>query len=280
MKKIFVTAVLAMSLSTYAQVTVPQPSPKMQSEQVVGLTNVKVDYSRPAVKGRVVFGEMIPFGKIWRTGANDNTIISFSDDVIIGGEHLPKGEYGLYSIPEKDSWTILFYSETKNWGVPQNWDDKKIVAKVAAKVMPTEFTEYLDIAVNPVNSNQGELVITWEKQKAVVPFEVPTQKKALQSIEKGLNDKATARDYFSAGQYLFAEKMDAKKALDLIEQGIKMSGGDAPYYILRQKALIQADLGLKKEAIKTAEQSTEAAKKAGNDEYVRMNEQSIAEWSK
>src|SRR5690606_39668856 len=112
MKKIFVTAVLAMSLSTYAQVTVPQPSPKMQSEQVVGLTNVKVDYSRPAVKGRVVFGEMIPFGKIWRTGANDNTIISFSDDVIIGGEHLPKGEYGLYSIPEKDSWTILFYSET------------------------------------------------------------------------------------------------------------------------------------------------------------------------
>lgn len=281
MKKIILTAVFAMSLSTYAQVKVPEASPKIESEQVVGLTEIELEYARPGVKGRTVFGDMIPYGQIWRTGANENTKISFSDDVIIAGNHLPKGEYALYTIPEKDSWTVIFYSDTKSWGVPQNWDDKKIALKVGAKLSPTDFTEYLTITVNPIDNNSGELVISWEKTKATVPFEVPTQKKALQSIEKGLNaGTSSARDYFLAAQYLYTEDIELKKAMEFIEQSVKMSDGETPFYVLRQKALIQAKLGDKKGAIETAQKSAEAAAKAGNEEYVRMNKQSIKEWSK
>src|SRR5690554_59559 len=283
MKKIIVTAFLAMSLSTFAQVNVPQASPKVEIEQVVGLTEIELEYARPGMKDRVVFGEMVPYGKVWRTGANENTTIQFSDDVSINGKPLPKGKYALYTVPNKDNWDVIFYQDTENWGVPQNWDDKKVVLKVRADISTVEKPiEYLNITVNPLNNNRGELVIGWEKTQATVHFEVPTQKKALQSIEEGLNANATARDYYSAAQYLYSEGIDVDKALSYMEHSIKMSGGDeeAPFYVLRQKALIQAAIGDKQTAIETAKKSSESAKKAGNEEYIKMNEKSIEEWSK
>lgn len=283
MKKIIVTAFLAMSLSTFAQVNVPQASPKVEIEQVVGLTEIELEYARPGMKDRVVFGEMAPYGKVWRTGANENTTIQFSDDVSINGKPLPKGKYALYTVPNKDNWDVIFYQDTENWGVPQNWDDKKVVLKVRADISTVEKPiEYLNITVNPLNNNRGELVIGWEKTQAIVYFEVPTQKKALQSIEEGLNANATARDYYSAAQYLYSEGIDVDKALSYMEHSIKMSGGDeeAPFYVLRQKALIQAAIGDKQTAIETAKKSSESAKKAGNEEYIKMNEKSIEEWSK
>lgn len=283
MKKIIVTAFLAMSLSTFAQVNVPQASPKVETEQVVGLTEIELEYARPGMKDRVVFGEMVPYGKVWRTGANENTTIQFSDDVSINGKPLPKGKYALYTVPNKDNWDVIFYQDTENWGVPQNWDDKKVVLKVKADISTVEKPiEYLNITVNPLNNNRGELVIGWEKTQAIVYFEVPTQKKALQSIEEGLNANATARDYYSAAQYLYSEGIDVDKALSYMEHSIKMSGGDeeAPFYVLRQKALIQAAIGDKQGAIVSAKRSSESAKKAGNEEYIKMNEKSIEEWSK
>lgn len=283
MKKIIVTAFLAMSLSTFAQVNVPQASPKVEIEQVVGLTEIELEYARPGMKDRVVFGEMVPYGKVWRTGANENTTIQFSDDVSINGKPLPKGKYALYTVPNKDNWDVIFYQDTENWGVPQNWDDKKVVLKVRADISTVEKPiEYLNITVNPLNNNRGELVIGWEKTQAIVYFEVPTQKKALQSIEEGLNANATTRDYYSAAQYLYSEGIDVDKALSYMEHSIKMSGGDeeAPFYVLRQKALIQAAIGDKQGAIVSAKRSSESAKKAGNEEYIKMNEKSIEEWSK
>lgn len=283
MKKIIVTAFLAMSLSTFAQVNVPQASPKVEIEQVVGLTEIELEYARPGMKDRVVFGEMVPYGKVWRTGANENTTIQFSDDVSINGKPLPKGKYALYTVPNKDNWDVIFYQDTENWGVPQNWDDKKVVLKVRADISTVEKPiEYLNITVNPLNNNRGELVIGWEKTQAIVYFEVPTQKKALQSIEEGLNANASARDYYSAAQYLYSEGIDVDKALNYMEHSIKMSGGDeeAPFYVLRQKALIQAAIGDKQGAIVSAKRSSESAKKAGNEEYIKMNEKSIEEWSK
>ena len=114
---------------TEAQVTAPQASPKATITQVVGLTNVEIVYSRPSAKGRDVFNNLVPFGKLWRTGANENTIITFSDDVVIDGKTLPKGKYALYSIPRADSWEIIFYSATNNWGNPENFDETKVVLK-------------------------------------------------------------------------------------------------------------------------------------------------------
>ncbi|KAF5272514.1 hypothetical protein FQR65_LT17364 [Abscondita terminalis] len=98
-----------------SQVTAPQASPKSEIEQVIGLTKVEVDYARPAKKGRLVFGDLVPYGKVWRTGANENTIVSFSDDIIIDGQKLPKGEYALYTLPKADAWEVMFYNDTKNW---------------------------------------------------------------------------------------------------------------------------------------------------------------------
>ena len=121
MKKIIL--VLAMIIANYvteAQVKTPQPSPKSTIIQVVGLTNVEIVYSRPSAKGRDVFNNLVPYGKLWRTGANENTTISFSDDVVIDGKILPKGKYALFTTPKADTWEIIFYTGLDNWGNPEN----------------------------------------------------------------------------------------------------------------------------------------------------------------
>src|SRR6478672_8321846 len=123
MKKIIY--VLAMMIATYAieaQVKTPAPSPKAVLSQVVGLTDVTVEYSRPSAKKRIIFGDLVPFGKLWRTGANANTTISFSEDVTIDGKSLKKGKYALYSVPKADNWEVIFYSSITNWGTPETWD--------------------------------------------------------------------------------------------------------------------------------------------------------------
>ncbi len=108
---------------TEAQVKTPQSSPKSVLTQVVGLTDVEINYSRPSARGRAIMGDLVPFGKLWRTGANENTTISFSDDVVIDGKTLKKGKYSLYTIPKAGSWEIIFYTTTDNWGNPEKWDE-------------------------------------------------------------------------------------------------------------------------------------------------------------
>ena len=116
-----------------AQVKTPQASPLAKIDQVVGLTNIQIEYSRPSAKGRTVYGDLVPFGKHWRTGANANTTISFSEDVKILGKDLKKGKYALYTTPKADSWDVIFYTDTNNWGLPENWDDSKVALKVTVK---------------------------------------------------------------------------------------------------------------------------------------------------
>ena len=103
-------------------------------EQKVGLTDVSVQYSRPSMKGRTIFGDLVPYGKLWRTGANQNTMVTFSTDVMVGESTLKAGSYAIFSKPNKDNWEVIFYSDTNNWGTPQKWDDSKVAAKVNAKV--------------------------------------------------------------------------------------------------------------------------------------------------
>ena len=121
MKKIiFVLATIIANFVINAQVKTPQPSPHSTLTQVVGLTDVTVDYSRPSVKGRTIFGDLVPFGKLWRTGANANTTVTFSDDVVIKGTTLKKGKYALYTTPKADMWEVIFYTDSDNWGTPEN----------------------------------------------------------------------------------------------------------------------------------------------------------------
>jgi len=283
MKKIIF--VLAMTIANFvinAQVKTPAPSPHATLTQMVGLTEVTIDYSRPSAKGRVVFGDLVPFGKLWRTGANANTTVTFSEDVVIKGTTLKKGKYALFTTPKADMWEIIFYSDTDNWGTPENWDANKVAfSTFVDPIALGNPVESFTISINNLTNDSATLDISWEKTMASIKFEVPTQKMAMASIEKVLAGP-TAGDYFSAAQYYFQSNGDLNKALEYVNKAVSMAkpGDDIPFWHLRLKSLIQAKLGDKKGAIETAKMSLANAEKAKNDDYVKMNNDSIKEWSK
>lgn len=280
MKKVFLSCLTVMVLySAKAQVITPKASPEAHIEQMIGLTEVEVEYARPAKKERSVFGDLVPYGRLWRTGANENTKIEFSDNVEINGNLLPKGEYALYTIPSPNQWEVIFYKTTDNWGLPIDFKEELIALKTSAKVSTTETeVEYFTITINPVDEANGQLILTWEKTAVYIPFKVPTHQKAMESI-KTLSDQSKASDYYAAGQYLFNSETDNSLALEYVNKAIAMQK-EAPFYMLRVKSLIQAKLGDKKGAIETAELSLKKAQEANNDDYVKMNKNSILEWSK
>jgi hypothetical protein len=280
MKKIiFVFAMIIANYASEAQIKTPQPSPKSTITQVVGLTNVEIVYSRPSAKGRDVFNNLVPFGKLWRTGANENTTVSFSEDVVIDGKTLPKGKYALFSTPRADSWEIFFYSKTDNWGNPENWDETKVALKTTVKSEHIDrMVESFTVGINNIDNNYAHLEISWEKTIVAIKFEVPTAKAAMASINKVLAGPS-AGDYFSASQYLLQSNGDTAKALEYINKALEMNA-DKPFWYTRLKSLIQAKQGDKKGAIETAKISLAAAEAAKNQDYVKMNKDSIAEWSK
>ncbi|MGH2666283.1 DUF2911 domain-containing protein [Flavobacterium sp.] len=278
-KIIVALALIAASFTIEAQVKIPQASPKSTVIQTVGLTDIEIDYHRPSAKGRVVFGDLVPFGKIWRTGANENTTISFSDDVVIKDVVLKKGKYAIYTLPKADSWDVIFYATTDNWGNPEIWDDAKVVLKVNTKTeILNRNVETFTIGINNTDNNFATLELSWEKTLVAVKFEVPTQKVALASIDKTLAGPS-AGDYFSAAQYYFQSNGDLSKALTYVNKAYELNE-KKPYWYTRLKSQIQAKLGDKKGAIETAKISLVGAQTAKNDDYVKMNQDSIAEWSK
>lgn len=280
MKKIILVFVMILAaFQIEAQVKTPAPSPKSTIEQKVGLTDVTIEYSRPSMKGRAVFGNLVAYGKLWRTGANENTMITFSDDVVINGQTLKKGKYAIFTTPKIDMWEVVFYSDTDNWGTPENWNEKSVAltTNVDAKMLSTP-VESFTIGINNLDNNFAHLEFSWEKTFVALKFEVPTQKTALASIDKALAGP-TSGDYFSSAQFFYQSNGDMNKALEYVNKAMDMNK-DKPFWYSRQKSLIQAKLGDKKGAIETAKISLEAAKVAKNDDYVKMNTDSIAEWSK
>ena len=279
---IFVLATIIASYVLNAQVKTPAPSPHSTLTQVVGLTDVTLDYSRPSAKGRVIFGDLVPFGKLWRTGANANTTVSFSEDVIINGATLKKGKYALFTTPKADMWEVVFYTDTDNWGTPDNWDANKVAVLVNVDpVALNNNVESLTISIGNLTNDSATLDISWEKTMASVKFDVPTKKTAMASIEKALAGP-TAGDYFSSAQYYYNSNGDMNKALEYVNKALSMAkpGEDLPFWQLRQKSLIQAKLGDKTGAMATARLSLSGAEKAKNNDYIKMNNDSIKEWSK
>lgn len=280
MKKILIAlAFIITPLLAGAQLKTPQASPKATVFQTVGLTDVEIVYSRPAARGRAVFGNLVPFGKIWRTGANENTTISFSEDISIDGKTLPKGKYALYTIPKIESWEVIFYSTTNNWGNPEVWNEANVALRTTVKeeslVKPVEsFT----IGINNLTADSATLDMAWENSSVSMKFDVPTQKVTLANIEKVLAGPTSA-DYFSAAQYLYQSNGDNAKALNYVDKALDLST-EKPYWYTRLKSLIQARAGDKKGAIETANISLAAAEAAKNQDYVKMNRDSISEWSK
>jgi len=264
--------------TTNAQIKTPQPSPASTIEQVVGLTNVTLEYSRPAMRGRTIFGDLVPFGKVWRTGANANTKITFSDNVTIDGQELKKGTYAIYTIPNQTSWEVIFYSDANNWGTPQKWDDTKVAAKTSVEVyeMPVKI-ESFTMTFDDLTSSSAVLGILWENVYVGVKFDVPTDAIASKSIENVMAGPS-GNDYFQAATYYHTEGKDLKQALAWMQKATQ--GENPPFWYLRRMSLIQADLGDVKGAIETAKKSLAGAQKANNADYVKMNKESIAKWMK
>ena len=280
MKKIVVAiAIFMISIVGISQVKTPQPSPKSVINQVVGLTDVEIEYSRPSARGRVVLGELVPFGKLWRTGANANTTISFSEDVVIDGKTLKKGKYALFTLPRIETWEIIFYTKTDNWGNPDTFSEENVALRAIVKPeMTSRNVETFTIDITNLDNNFAILNLMWEKTLVALKFEVPTQKTAIASIEKALAGP-TAGDYFSSAQFFYQSNGDLTKALTYVNKALELNT-DKPFYYYRLKSLIQAKLGDKKGALETAKISLAASILAKNNDYVKMNEDSILEWSK
>ncbi len=270
--------VLVFALPANAQIRTPQPSPGAEVKQTVGLTDVTINYSRPAMKDRKIFAAdgLVPFGQVWRLGANSATKITFSTDVKVGGQSLKAGSYAVLAKPAQNEWSLMFYNhETSNFGA---YLEKTPVATVTAKpesLAPFKI-ESFTMSVGNLTNTGGVLEIMWESTWVGVPIEVPVDEAVMADIKRVLAGPSPG-DYFAAASYYHAAGKDLNQALEWVQKATHVE--KPAFWQVRLEALILADLGKSKEAVAAAQKSLDLAKAAGNDDYVRMNEKSIKEWS-
>lgn len=277
-KLVLVVLVFAMSFAAYAQIETPAPSPFAKVEQKVGLTDVTLEFSRPSVKGRTIFGDLEPFGGMWRTGANKNTIITFSDDVAIAGQDVKAGSYAVFTkLNSATQWDVMFYADTENWGTPGEWDASKVAAtaKVDVAKLPMNM-ETFTLNINNISATAATLDIMWETSYASIPFTVPTDKTVSSAITKVM-EGPSANDYYAAADYYLTSGKDANQAKVWMDKA--MSKIEKPgFWQIRKQSLIYAAAGDKAGAIKLAKESMAGAKAAGNQNYVKQNMDSLKEW--
>jgi hypothetical protein len=278
MKKIIITSYLFFAFHVNAQITTPKASPLAKIEQKVGLADIAISYSRPGKKNRAIFGDVVPYGEMWRFGANENTKITSSEALIFGKDTLKAGTYAIFTKPNKENWEVYFYTETTNWGTPENWSDQKVALKIISPVVNlNDVVENLTISIDNLHNSGATLQFSWDKTRINLPFTLNTKDKVLANIKKTM-DGPTAGDYYSAASYYFQEKLDMKQALIWCSKAVELR--PEAYWILRLMAQLQAENGDFKSAIETARKSMAAATKEGDGSYVKMNKTSIEEWSK
>jgi len=279
-KKLLIMLLFIGALSATAQIKTPAPSPFSKAIQTVGLTEVTIEYSRPSMRGRTIFGDLVPHDKIWRTGANARTKISFSDDVIIEGDSLKKGTYAIFTKPNVESWDVYFYTDYKGGGTPQNWDDGKVALKTSAKVVnfPDMNMETFTIMMDDLaDGKSGKLNFLWDDTIVSVKIDVPSDATSQASIDKVMGGP-TANDYYGAASYYRKSGKDLNQALTWITKATELR--KEAFWMTREKSLILAAMGNKKGAIEAAKTSLTVAKEAKNAAFIKMNTESIAEWSK
>jgi len=283
MKKVILAAcavfAFAFSNTADAQIQTPQPSPEATVMQKVGLADVSVNYSRPSMKGREIFGGLVPFGEMWRTGANGSTDIEFSKDIEFAGTAVEAGKYALYAKPNKSEWTVMLYKNTEHWGTPgKSFDESLVAAQTTVKPGKAGNTvETFTIGFGNISNNGAHLVMAWDDTQVEVPFTVDTKSAVQESIDKVMAGP-NANDYFSAASFYFQEGLDLGKAHEWASTAVEMR--PEAFWMSRLKSEIEAKQGNYKKAIKTAMTSKAAAEKAGNAQYVRFNETNIASWKK
>ncbi|TDI72260.1 MAG: DUF2911 domain-containing protein [Bacteroidetes bacterium] len=265
------------AMGAYAQIKTPAPSPFQKIEQKVGLTDVTLEYSRPSMKGRKIFGGLVPLNEIWRTGANENTKITFSDDVIVGDVTLKAGSYAIYTKPNTENWEVIFYSDAGNWGTPQEWDPAKVAVTLKVQTYPMPMSiETFTMTFDNLKNDSAVMGILWENLYVGVPIMFKTDELVTASIENAMNGPS-AGDYFNSAVYYLEAGKDINKAKMWIDKAIVMREKPA-FWFHRQQSLIYAKAGDKEGAVKAAQTSLKLAKEAGNDDYVALNTKSLKEW--
>jgi Protein of unknown function (DUF2911) len=276
MKKLFVLSLsVLLFLSAQAQIKAPQPSPVSKISQAVGLTDISIEYSRPSAKARKVFGGLVPFNELWRTGANASTKLTFSENVKIAGNDLPKGTYALYTIPSEKEWTIVLHKNTTHWGTDEYKQEEDAFRFTVKPTSSASTVETFTMQLDNLKNNACDISLSWENTTVLIPVLLNTDEAMVSGIKRALDGPA-AGDYYTAARYYHEENKDPKQALEWVIKSLE-KGGDK-FWILRLKALLQAKTGDFAGAITTAEKSTELAKKEGNADYQRMNDASIKEW--
>jgi len=257
---------------TAQSIKTPAPSPPQFIRQDFGLSNIELSYSRPGVKGRTVFGDLVPYGKVWRTGANQATTLTFGDDVIIGDTKVPAGKYGLLTIPAQDEWTFIITHQldvTSPAAYKQDLDVLRV--KAAAHDLPFAL-ETFTILFADVTSNSCNLQIIWDKTAVSFPIRTDIDTRIMTQIDNALNKDN--RPYYTAAVYYVDNGKDLSKALEWFDKAIAQD--PTAFYAVYQKARCQAKMGKKQEAIATAKRSIELSKQAKNADYVALNEKLIA----
>ncbi|MEQ8303355.1 MAG: DUF2911 domain-containing protein [Cyclobacteriaceae bacterium] len=256
----------------FAQIKTPPPSPAFEVKGTVGFADMKVVYSRPSAKGREVAGNLIPYGEVWRTGANGSTKISFSETVKLDGHEVPAGEYALYTIFGEEKATVILSKNLTWWGTI-GYDEKEDFLRFEVPVKhPSSHYETFTISFSDFARNSANLNMKWEHTKAMFKIESDIDARIMADIKKQLIDgkEASARSYYDGAGYYYDTDRDAKLALSWINKGIELSEKEQ-YWMWHLKAKLEARNGMKKDAEASAKKSTELAMAAGNPDYLKLN---------
>ena len=274
MNKYFLyTAIFCMSVfCTNAQLRTPSSSPMQTIRQDFGLSRIELSYSRPGTRKRKIMGDLVPYGKVWRTGANGATTLTFGDDVLIGGTTVPAGKYGLLSIPGLGSWTMII-SRQLNVTTPAAYNKDSDIVRVNVKTqVSTNRIETFAMQFDNVQASSCELHVMWENTAVVLPIKTEIDAKVMAQI-----DDVMTKDnppYYAAAAYYFDNGKDISKAKQWAEKAVETN--PTSFFMVHLLAKIQAKTGDKKAAIATALRSITLSKEAGNDDFVRLNEKLIA----
>lgn len=273
MKKVIVLLLTIISVGAMAQgIKTPAPSPTQTMKQDFALSSIEITYSRPAAKGRKIFGDLVPFGKIWRTGANAATKITFGEDVKIGGMPVKAGSYALYTVPDANEWEIIINKGANNSGLTgYKTEDDVARFKVRSAKLPMSI-ESFTILLGNLTPSSASIQVLWENTAVEIPVEADIDSKIMKDINTAMN--VDNRPYFQAASYYFETGKDMSKALEWANKAVEAQ--PTAYWVMHLKAKIQAKMGDKPGAKATAMKSIELAKAGKNDDYVALNQKLIA----
>lgn len=274
-KSVLSLALIAATSMSFGQ-ELPKTSPPCVIQQSIGLTNIKLEYSRPSAVDREIFGGLLPYGEVWRLGANASTKITTDQPLKFGDQLLPAGTYAMFAIPNEKEWTVAFNSVVEQWGT-RDYDESKNV--VSLKVIPSssEHSESLNIYIDQLVGDESALVIEWSDVKVWMPFKLNTKEVAEKNIDAAI-EKGENLDqvYYNASRYFTSEK-DTEKAAKYIDLSIAEKEG---FKNLFHKAKLEADKGDKKQAVKLAEKAVTMAKDENENGWADYIQESIDDWKK